>query len=104
MSEPGPLTAAALRCRALADAKRLRLLEELRGGERCVAELVAALGMGQSLVSFHLGALKQAGLVAAHRRGRRTYYSTDPAALEELAALLTGLAEPPELWAARCCA
>lgn len=70
--------------RALADEKRLRILDLLRGGERCVCELVAALDLGQSLLSFHLKTLKEAGLVTDRRDGRWVYYSLDPAALAAL--------------------
>jgi len=57
----------------------------LRGGERTVSELVAALGDEQSNVSHHLAALRKQGLVAARRSGRKQLYRlADP----ELAAML----------------
>jgi ArsR family transcriptional regulator, arsenate/arsenite/antimonite-responsive transcriptional repressor len=57
-------------CRALSDENRLRIVEMLTSGERCVCELTAALNLGQSLLSHHLKTLKDAGLVSDRRAGR----------------------------------
>jgi ArsR family transcriptional regulator len=72
---------AALRFRALGDETRLRLLEVLTTGERCVADLMDTLGLGQSLVSHHLRSLRESGLVTVRREGRWIYYSIAEAAL-----------------------
>lgn len=80
------------RLNALADEKRLRILEILGEGEKCVCDLAGALGAGQSLLSFHLRTLKEAGLVADRREGRWAYYSLLPEALAEVADQLGGLA------------
>lgn len=72
---------AALRFRALGDETRLRLLEILATGERTVADLMDALGLGQSLVSHHLRALRESGLVTARREGRWAYYAISEPAL-----------------------
>ena len=72
---------AAARFRALGDETRLRLLEFLIAGERSVAALMADTGLGQSLVSHHLRALRQAGLVRDRRDGRWVYYSIAEPAL-----------------------
>jgi ArsR family transcriptional regulator len=66
---------AAARFRALGDETRLRMLEVLGAGERNVAELMELMGLGQSLVSHHLRALREAGLVHDRREGRWVYYS-----------------------------
>jgi len=72
---------AALRFRALGDETRLRILEALAGSERCVSDLMDALGLGQSLVSHHLRALREAGLVTVRRDGRRINYTIAESAL-----------------------
>jgi ArsR family transcriptional regulator len=72
---------AALRFRALGDETRLRILEALATGERCVSDLMDALGLGQSLVSHHLRALREAGLVTVRRDGRRINYTISEPAL-----------------------
>ena len=72
---------AALRFRALGDETRLRVLETLVTGERCVSDIMDALGLGQSLVSHHLRALREAGLVTVRRDGRRIRYAISEPAL-----------------------
>ena len=66
---------AALRFRALGDETRLRLLEILSDREHTVADLMAATGLGQSLVSHHLRALRDAALVTTRRDGRWIHYA-----------------------------
>lgn len=73
---PHPLTdelaeLIARRFRLLGDPIRVRLLDQLRGGERSVNDLAAALGAGQQNISKHLGVLADGGIVA--RRKDRTY-------------------------------
>ena len=72
---------AALRFRALGDETRLRVLETLIPGERCVSDIMAVLDLGQSLVSHHLRTLRQAGLVTARREGRQVHYVISEPAL-----------------------
>jgi ArsR family transcriptional regulator len=74
----------ARRFQALSDEKRIRILQLLAEGERCVCEIQPALGLRQSLLSFHLKTLKDAGLVSDRREGRWVHYSLVPEALEEL--------------------
>lgn len=59
---------------ALAGPSRLRILAVLREGPRTVGELVDAVGMEQSAVSHQLRLLREAGFVAADRRGRHVAY------------------------------
>ena len=61
--------------RALAAPIRIAIVTELAGGQRCVHELVDALGVAQPLVSQHLRVLRGAGLVRGARRGREITYS-----------------------------
>jgi ArsR family transcriptional regulator len=82
-----------LRMKALSDDKRLRILEQLAGGERCVCDLTDALDAGQSLLSFHLKTLKDAGLVRDRRAGRWVHYSINAEALAELEEALRVLRE-----------
>lgn len=68
----------AARLRAVADETRLRILRTLLVGEKCVTELAKALRLEQPTVSHHLGLLRQAGLVAARRKGKRVVYAVSP--------------------------
>lgn len=60
--------------RALAAPVRIAIVLQLRVGQRCVHELVDALGVTQPLVSQHLRVLKTAGIVQGQRRGREVVY------------------------------
>lgn len=109
---PGPATlpqAAELarRFQALADEKRVRVLDVLRDGEHCVCDLTEALDVSQSLLSFHLKTLKDAGLVTDRRQGRWSYYALVPEALAELKAVLDALHGDAEACradgVAKCC-
>ena len=92
------------RFRALSDETRLRVIDLLRGGERCVCELTDALGLGQSLLSFHLKTLKDAGLVTDRREGRWSYYALNAEAFEQLQEFVGGLPSTKlTVLATRCC-
>lgn len=79
------------RFKAFSDPHRLRILDRLRGGERCVCELTDALDAGQSLLSFHLKVLKDAGLVSGRQEGRWSRYRLNAAALAEIEAFMGAL-------------
>lgn len=60
--------------KALGHPSRLLMADALRGGERCVCELQALVGCDVSTVSKHLAVLREAGIVAADKRGTNIYY------------------------------
>ncbi len=60
--------------KALADGTRLRVLNLLGGGEFCVCEIAAALGLEQPRLSFHLRILKEAGIIRDQRQERWILY------------------------------
>ncbi len=65
--------------RALSDRTRLRILNLLGGGELCVCDLVATLGVPQPTASRHLSYLRRAGLVRVRKEGLWAYYRLVPA-------------------------
>lgn len=67
---------------ALSDVRRLRILDLLRRGEQCVCDLQTALDCAQSLLSFHLRTLRDAGLVTMRKEGRWSHYALAPHALD----------------------
>ncbi len=72
----------------LAEPSRLHILCKLGLECRPVSDIVVATGLSQTNVSFHLRALREAGLVRAERRGSFIYYCLpDPALLHILAEL-----------------
>jgi DNA-binding transcriptional ArsR family regulator len=80
---------------ALAEPRRIAILELLRDGERPVGDLVGALGVSQPVVSKHLRVLKDAGLVEARVDAQRRLYRIRP---EPLADLDEWLASYRQLW------
>ncbi|NTW58435.1 MAG: metalloregulator ArsR/SmtB family transcription factor [Nitrospirae bacterium] len=61
--------------KALSDETRLRIMKLLEQGELCVCDITAALDMVQPKVSFHLSALKEAGLIKDRKQGKWIHYS-----------------------------
>ncbi|MEX2557918.1 MAG: metalloregulator ArsR/SmtB family transcription factor [Actinomycetota bacterium] len=62
-------------CKALADPKRLLIINVLRDGSKSVTELTSELDLSQSNVSQHLAVLRERGVVQATREGNSVYYS-----------------------------
>ena len=60
--------------KALGHEDRLRMLEDLADGERCVCDLVESVGSSWSTVSRHLSVLKEAGVVEDEKRGLQVFY------------------------------
>ena len=90
---PTPLVRAGALFGALAEPVRLGILDRLRVRERSVGELTEDLRVGQSLISFHLKVLRDAGLVFSRKDGRVAWYAIDPAGvarIERLVGLLRG--------------
>jgi ArsR family transcriptional regulator, arsenate/arsenite/antimonite-responsive transcriptional repressor len=82
--------------KALSDETRLRILKLLEHGELCVCEIVAAFGMSQPKVSFHLGVLKAAGLLKDRKEGKWMHYRLDDADLFKRFLMLSVLERIPE--------
>ena len=88
---PKELKRAARWFHALADETRLQIIERLSDGEQCVCDLTDMVGTSQSLLSFHLKTLKEAGILTDRREGRWVYYSLSPEVIEELERLIGSL-------------
>ena len=61
----------------LSDPTRVRLVDALSHGERCVCDLAALVGLSESAISHQLRLLRSARLVRVRRAGRLAYYSLD---------------------------
>jgi ArsR family transcriptional regulator len=75
--------------RALADPKRLCVLELLAdGGERSVGDLSRCVGCQVPNMSQHLAVLRSAGIVASRRQGSTVLYRiAEPSVLDLVGAL-----------------
>jgi DNA-binding transcriptional ArsR family regulator len=65
----------AARFRAMGEPLRLRMLQELEGGEQSVSALAESVESTQPNVSKHLKILQDAGLVKRRQQGTTVYYS-----------------------------
>lgn len=85
-----PADALAPLLKVLAEPNRLRILCSMGLECRPVSDIVNATGLTQTNVSFHLRALREAGLVKGERSGPYVYYCLyDTGLLEILCALET---------------
>ena len=70
--------------KALAEPIRLKIIESLSTGEKCVCDLIQETGLAQSKISFHLKVLKEAGVITDRQSGRWVYYQLDTRTLKSL--------------------
>jgi len=78
--------------KALADEKRLRIIEMLLSGNLCVGALAGHLGVSKPAVSQHIQILRKAGLIKGEKLGYWTHYSVNRQAVIKLAEGLNRLA------------
>jgi ArsR family transcriptional regulator len=71
--------------KVMADVNRLRIVRRLAGGPATVTELIEHVGLSQPLVSWHLGKLREVGLVTATRHGREVVHAIEPEAFARFA-------------------
>jgi ArsR family transcriptional regulator len=79
--------------KALSDPTRVRLLSLIaatEGGEACICDMTAPIGLSQPTVSHHMKQLVDAGLVTREQRGKWAYYAIVDEALDALSASLVG--------------
>jgi ArsR family transcriptional regulator len=77
--------------KALGDPTRVRLLSLIaatEGGEACICDLTAPVGLSQPTVSHHMRLLAEAGLVRREQRGKWAFYAVVEPALQALSAAL----------------
>jgi ArsR family transcriptional regulator len=61
--------------KALAQPTRLKIIDFLRDGERCVCEIFPAIGEEQSNTSRHLNMMLSAGVLSRRKDGLKIYYA-----------------------------
>ena len=62
-------------CKAIADPKRLLIIDVLRDGPVSVGDIAEALGISQPNASQHLSLLRDRGIVTTQRSGSNIYYA-----------------------------
>ena len=89
--------------KALADPKRLAILEQLRSGEKCACVLLEPLDLSQSGLSYHMRVLCDSGIVASRQDGKWTHYWIDPEGRAKAVALIGALTAPVTESSCRSC-
>jgi len=79
----------ALTFKVLGDPTRLKIIMALAGGEMCVCDLAAYLGLSESAVSHQLRRMREQCLVKPRREAQVLYYALDDSHVADL--LKTGL-------------
>ena len=85
VDQPDDLRELRLFHKVLADVNRLRIVRRLAIGPATVTQLIDHVGLSQPLVSWHLGKLREVGLVTARRHGRETVHTIEPEAFARFA-------------------
>ena len=71
--------------KALAQPTRLKILELLRNGERCICEIVPAINGEQSNISRHISLMQKSNLVTTRKDGVKVMVKvSDPRVFEIL--------------------
>jgi DNA-binding transcriptional ArsR family regulator len=78
----------------MGDPTRLKIILALRGGEMCVCDIAAFIGLSESAVSHQLRRLRDLSLVRSRRDGQVLYYSLDDDHVVDL--ITTGLSHIKE--------
>lgn len=79
--------------KALANGRRVELVDVLAQGERHVEELANEIGQSVANTSHHLQVLAAAGLVVTRRAGNRIYYELASEDVEQLWKVLRSVAQ-----------
>lgn len=89
--------------KAFCDEKRLRILELLRGGEKCACVLLEQLDLGQSGLSYHMKVLIESGIVENRQEGKWTHYKISEKGSAYASTLLKKLTTPNTISENICC-
>ncbi len=89
--------------KAFCDEKRLRILELLRGGERCACKLLEDLNIGQSSLSYHMKILVESGIVESRQEGKWIHYTISKRGSGYAAELLKASTTPDSMPANEYC-
>lgn len=101
-SVPRPSLSPSKIFKALGNESRVTIVRSLLDGEKCVCDLVAAVGLGWSTVSRHLSVLREAGIIADEKRGQQVFYQLTLPCVGRFIACLENPSEFPELHGSPC--
>lgn len=70
--------------KTLGDDNRLRIIDILKGGEKCACHILEELHIVQSTLSHHMKSLCESGLVDFRKEGKWIHYSLNKKMFDEL--------------------
>ncbi|RLG30861.1 ArsR family transcriptional regulator [Methanosarcinales archaeon] len=76
--------------KALCDETRLKIVELLLNGEKCVCEIIPFTKRTQSTVSIQLAKLESLGIVESRREGKSVYYKIKNKKVVEILRIIRG--------------
>ena len=74
--------------RALADPKRVKIVDMLSCGEMCACVLLKCFEITQPTLAHDMKVLSEAGIVTSRREGKKTYYALNRELLEKVSVRL----------------
>lgn len=77
--------------KALAQPTRLKIIDFLRNGERCVCEIFPAISGEQSNTSRHLNMMLAAGVLSRRKEGLKIFYAIRHPEILEVMDIVTGI-------------
>ena len=77
--------------KAFCDENRIRILNLLRGGEKCACKLLEELSISQPTLSHHMKILCDSGIVVGRKEGKWMHYRISPEGIQMARDYLTGL-------------
>ncbi len=77
--------------KALAQPTRLKIIDFLRDGERCVCEIFPAIDEEQSNTSRHLNMMLAASVLSRRKDGLKIYYAIKHPEILEVMDIVTGI-------------
>ena len=77
--------------KAFCDENRVRILNLLRGGERCACRLLEELSISQPTLSHHMKILCDSGIVVGRKEGKWMHYRICPEGVQIAEDYLNGL-------------
>lgn len=92
--------------KSLGHPARLRMVQLLADGERCVCDLTGQVGLDISTISKHLAVLVQAGVLVSEKRANKVFYRLRTPCVLKMFTCLGEVQQSPDstsLVGATCC-
>lgn len=82
--------------KAFCDENRIKILQLLKGGEKCACMLLEEMNITQPTLSHHMKILCDSGIVTGRKQGKWMHYSISESGIELAQEYLTSLKNDKE--------